>query len=449
MHTRAWSMIFYKLFIYGFPPLAYIWFCDNRYAEVFWRITLMDKVWIIRTRQIRLAIAFVLIACGFLQVGFADAEQVLNFFEAARTGRSGRIEKLLADGTSISSQDRSGKTALHHAAQNGHVGTVSFLLANGIDASIMDNEGLGAYDYAMLNGHSQTASIISKYVHVLMPTLKYRDLAAFEKAIGKPGCLLKSTHVWFFAPKEYDSSARTILPYLSGAYDELHRITGIHTEYIIVVYSFPEGHKEAFGGTSNCVLYYDDSNLRLEDFLEWRKHKVPHVSGYIEEIAHNFVHAARLQFGWEMVGWSISVHATGKVAPTAVFLRNLRRTRQGQYETYKQYKKLDCTFPPDIPGNLVDRIHAYLLWQCEKNYGPDFWKDFFANAKARREDFTEAARLKGQNAARNRRYQLSVECFDALKNINFKKMLQQAGISLTTDIESLDPENKNWNRKLH
>ena len=410
---------------------------------------MIDKAWVIIIKQIRRAIVFALIVSAFLQVASGGAEQVLTFFEAARTGRQGGIEKLLAEGTPISLQDRSGKTALHHAAQNGHVGTVNFLLANGIDASIMDNEGLGAYDYALLNGHSQTAPIISKYIRVLNPTLKYRDLPAFEKAIGKPGCLLKSTHIWFFAPKEYESSARTILPYLSGAYDELHRITGIHTEYVIVVYNYPKGHKEAFGGTSNCVLYYDDSNLRLEDFQEWRKHKVPHVSGYIEEIAHNFVHAARLQFGWEMVGWSISVHATRKVAPTGVLLRNLRRTRQGQYETYKQYKKLDYTFPPDIPGNLVDRIHAYLLWQCEKKYGPDFWKDFFANVNARRDDFAEASRLKGRNAARNRRYQLSVECFDALKNINFKKMLQQAEISLTTDIKSLNPENKDWNRKLH
>ncbi len=409
----------------------------------------MHKPWITMIKQIRHAIAFALIACAFLQTGSANGEQLPKFFQAARTGRLRSIEKLLAEGTPIASQDRSGKTALHHAAQNGHIGTVTFLLDNGIDASIMDNEGLGAYDYALLNGHSQTASIISKYVRVLKPTLKYRDLPAFEKAIGKPGCLLKSTHVWFFAPKEYESSARTILPYLTAAYDELHRITGIHAEYIIVVYSFPKGHKEAFGGTSNCVLYYDDSNLRLEDFEEWRKQKVPHVSGYVEEIAHNFVHAARVQFGWEMVGWSVSVHATRKVAPTGVLLRNLRRTRQGQYETYKQYKKLDCTFPPDIPGNLVDRIHAYLLWQCEKKYGPDFWKDFFANVKTRHEDFVEAAEIKGQNAKRNRRYQLSVECFDALKNINFKEMLQQAQISLTTDIKSLDPENKNWNRKLH
>ena len=410
---------------------------------------MMDKPWITIIEQIRRAVVLAVIACAFLQVGSARAEQAPDFFEAARTGSPGRIEKLLAEGIPISSQDRSGKTALHHAAQNGHVATVSLLLDNGIDASLTDNEGLGAYDYALSNGHSRTASIISKYVRVLKPTLKYRDLPAFEKAIGKPGCLLKSKHVWFFAPKEYESSARIILPYLRRAYDELHRITGIHTEYIIVVYSFPKGHKEAFGGTSNCVLYYDDSNLRLKDFEEWRKQKVPHVSGYIEEIAHNFVHAARVQFGWEMVGWSVSVQATRQVAPTGVFLGNLRRTRQMQYETYKQYKKLDRTFPPDIPGNLVDRIHAYLLWQCEKKYGSDFWRDFFVNVKARREEFAEASRIKGQNAARNRRYQLSVECFDALENINFKKMLQQAGISLTTDIKSLDPENKNWNRKLH
>jgi hypothetical protein len=282
----------------------------------------------------------------------------------------------------------------------------------------------------------------------LKPSLKYKNLRSFEDAIGKPGCLLKSEKIWFFAPKEYESSSKVILPYLTAAYEELFEITGTDTEYIIVVYNFPEGHKDAFGGTSNCVLWYDDSNLRLENFEEWTKYKVPHVSGYIEEMAHNFVHARKVQFGWEMVGWSISIQASKKVAANPAFLRQLKNTRKTQLITFKKYLKNKLTFPSDVPANKVDRIHAFILGQCEKKYGNNFWRDFFANVEKRSKSLKEAVKLKGGKAIRNRRYQISIECFEELKGIDFKRKLSKYGISLTASIKSLEPESKKWNRKL-
>lgn len=381
------------------------------------------------------------------------AEDLPPLHAAAAKGDISEVEKLIADGCDINLQDTLGKTALHYAAENGHGQTVSVLLKHGSNITLKDNSGFTAYDYALRNGHGGTASILKPYSAslqgIINPNLKYRTQAEFESVIKKPACLLKDENVWFFAPKEYEASAKIIFPYLVKAYDELYAITGIPTEYIIVVYNFPKGHKEAFGGTSNCVIYYDDSNLRLDSFEEWTTYKVPHVSGYIEEMAHNFVHASKVQFGWEMVGWSIGVETIKKVSLNPVFLTNLKQTRQGQMKTFQRYKKGNYIFPQDIPANQVDRIHAFLLWQCERRYGTRFWKDFFANIKARHEDFKKAAELNGDDAIRNRRYQLSIECFDALDKIDFKDMLTENEISLTTDIKSLRPEDPDWNRKLH
>jgi hypothetical protein len=47
----------------------------------------------------------------------------------------------------------------------------------------------------------------------------------------------------------------------------------------MVVYHLPKG----WGGTGECVIEYDYTNLDFASSAEWTRHKVPHVSGYIED----------------------------------------------------------------------------------------------------------------------------------------------------------------------
>ena len=390
-------------------------------------------------------------------VRFADSP----LHQGAKNGETGRIEDALKAGADINVRDESGKTALHYAAEDGHVQTTEFLLTKGADPAIRDAEGRTAQELAVANGHEQTAEVIEGATgkapeaneaptatkrpeppavpegQTLNPNLKYPDLASFEATTGQPGCLLKSEHVWLFAAKPLEEEAGIVHEYLVKAYDALYSIVGVHTEYIIVVYNFPKGHKDAFGGTSNCTIWYDDTNLRFDEHEEWREHKVPHLSGQIEEMAHNFNYT---QFGWEMVGWSIGVKAAEQVAGNPIFAQELADTRRRQAETFERYKAFGNTFPADIEPNLVDRIHAYLLWQCEQAYGPTFWQDFFREAKKERE------RLRTDN--RDERYRTTIECFDRLPGLEFKQMLQANGISLTTDVKSLNPTKPGWNRKL-
>jgi hypothetical protein len=421
----------------------------RRAKENVLRSAIMHHTIIQRTAQCLILFVFILLFPN----SSVYAEESFPLHRAASKGEIKEIEKLIVDAYKINLQDTSGKTALHYAAENGHGQTVAILLEYGSDATLKDNDGLTAYDYALRNGHERTATILKSYSgllqRIIKPSLKYRTQDEFESTIDKPACLLKDENVWFFAPEEHEAAAKIIFSYLVKAYDELNSITGIHTEYIVVIYNFPKGHKDAFGGTSNCVIYYDDSNLHLNTFEEWNKYGVPHISGYVEEMAHDFVHASGVQFGWEMIGWSIGTEVMKRVLPNPVFLEGLKQTRQGQLETYKRYRKGNYTFPQDIPANQVDRIHAFLLWRCEQKYGAGFWESFFGEVKKRHKDFEKANELEGGDTARNRRYQLSIECFDALDKIDFKEMLVQNEISLTTDIKSLCPENSNWDRKLH
>lgn len=60
---------------------------------------------------------------------------------AAQYGDLDRIEKLLSQGTSADSRDRSGYTALHYAARNGHVEACECLLRNGADVNAVTKSG--------------------------------------------------------------------------------------------------------------------------------------------------------------------------------------------------------------------------------------------------------------------------------------------------------------------
>jgi hypothetical protein len=254
--------------------------------------------------------------------------------------------------------------------------------------------------------------------------------------------------VCFFAPGRREKEARIVFPYLVKAYDELYQIVGAHTNYKIVVYAFPKGNPHGWGGTSDCSIEYDDSNLDLEQQPEWTKYKVPHVAGYIEEMAHSFVHAAEAQFGWEMIGWSLRAQVSLKIAANPILAAQIRTTREEQKRTFDQYCVNGHVFPKDLPAEQCDRIHGWILYQCASKYGPDFWSDFFGEVRTQKQALNDAVRLGEGDKIRNARYQITVACFDGLRGIEFKKTLMDAGISLTTDVKSLHPEAPGWNRRL-
>jgi len=228
----------------------------------------------------------------------------------------------------------------------------------------------------------------------------------------------------------------------------LYSIVGVHTKYKMVVYHFPEGHPDGWGGTSECVIWYSYKNLDPNAWPEWRRYKVPHVSGHIEEMAHNFVSATGTQFGWEMVGWTLGVQATRKVAASPFFTKNLVATRRGQMKTFQQYIRGGYIFPDDLGSNQVDRIHAHILRLCERRYGGDFWPDFFAEIRKAQGRIADARRRWHGDERRNALYRISVDCFDRLDGIEFKSMLKRYRISLTTDVKSLKVEDDGWDRRL-
>jgi hypothetical protein len=272
--------------------------------------------------------------------------------------------------------------------------------------------------------------------------------ASYERVIGEPGVMMEADHVRFYAPKKREEEARIVHGYLVRAYNELHQIVGVHTKDKIVVYALPEDSPYRVGRTTQCKIWYTYKNLIFESQPEWQQHRVPHVSGYIEEMAHNFVGASLATFGNEAVGWSISKIVSEKVAGNPIHQRSLVNARKIQTKTFAEYKRLDNTFPKNIAPNLCDRIHAYLLYRCQRLYGPRFWSDFFKEVRNVRAELQAADRSGPGDQRRNARYRITIDCFDRLMKGQFKKMLKEHEISLTTDVRSIPYKSAKWKGKL-
>jgi hypothetical protein len=149
-----------------------------------------------------------------------------------------------------------------------------------------------------------------------------------------------------------------------------------------------------------------------------------------------------------MLGWSISAKVCQKIAPNPIYQQSLSDTQRGQEETWQAYMKNSHTFPSNVPGDQVDRIHAHLLRQAEQDHGTNFWPDFFAEVRKQQAAFG-APEAKGDSGpALNLRYRLTVECLNRLPGLDFKKRLEQSGVSTTVAIQSLKPTQSAWNRKL-
>lgn len=278
--------------------------------------------------------------------------------------------------------------------------------------------------------------------------LKFPSLASYAKEIKEPAVVLDDDNVRLYAPKAREKEARIIFPYLVKAYSEFYRIVGMHTRSKIVVYHFPQGNPNGWGGTSECTIWYSYENLDLASLDEWKRHRMPHVSGYIEEMGHNFVAASMATFGWEMIGFILSTHVSQTVAGNPTNSKGIEAGKKTHADRFARYRKGGNIWPKDLPPNLCDSVHAHLLRQCEAAYGATFWPDFFREIRNDRPALAAASRIGTANERRDARYRLTVDCLDRLMQGRIKPMLTESGVSLTTDVKSLKPLDRNWNRKL-
>ena len=80
--------------------------------------------------------------------------------EAARTGNTAQLERLVAQGAPVNAPDEAGRTALMLAVMNNHAATVQRLLALGANAAVRDREGFTALQHARRLGLDGIAALL-------------------------------------------------------------------------------------------------------------------------------------------------------------------------------------------------------------------------------------------------------------------------------------------------
>lgn len=85
---------------------------------------------------------------------------VEEFLQAARYGDLEDVQACLAQGTSVSSQDTQGRTALHMASANGHLEIVRYLVENGANVNMCNLEQNTPLHYAVLNAHKAVVEFL-------------------------------------------------------------------------------------------------------------------------------------------------------------------------------------------------------------------------------------------------------------------------------------------------
>ena len=80
--------------------------------------------------------------------------------EAARSGNTTELERLIAQGAPVNSPDEAGRTALILAVMNKHTATAQRLLALGANAAVKDREGFTALQHARRLGLDGIAALL-------------------------------------------------------------------------------------------------------------------------------------------------------------------------------------------------------------------------------------------------------------------------------------------------
>lgn len=88
--------------------------------------------------------------------------QQQELFKSAHAGRLPEVKALVAEGVSVTYQDKEKRTALILAANNGHTSVVEFLYSKGSDINAMDKDGMTPLMYTAKRSFNETASFLLK-----------------------------------------------------------------------------------------------------------------------------------------------------------------------------------------------------------------------------------------------------------------------------------------------
>lgn len=253
------------------------------------------------------------------------------------------------------------------------------------------------------------------------------SLERYEKSLGDRGTLVKSAHLWIFAPYKYAAKAKALAPVLEEAYAEMVKIYGMHPLFKFSIEHFPEGHEGGWGGISGeGTIGYPLS--ALQKFAELKKRDVRGFAGYTEEMSHGFKDYFKCGGTYEALGVAVQEVFVRRMVPKRVADAFWNWRHEEWEETTRAY--LDAGFknpdPKKYPWNvLYTRILNHLFLSFQEEYGPEMWTDFFQII--RQMDYPL------HRAEKRLRMKVYAEIFSALFGRDMREEFEKYGIDLDAD----------------
>jgi hypothetical protein len=211
------------------------------------------------------------------------------------------------------------------------------------------------------------------------------SLARYENEVGAKGIVVKSSHIWIFAPIEFATEAKRLSLCLERAYYEMKEIYDIDTLFKFSVEHYPRDpngyrHKRAWGGISGQgTIGYETETLKR--FARLEKSDVRGFAGYTEEMSHGFKSYYKCEGTYEALGVAVQEEIVRRMVSAQVADAFWLPEHNKWNDTCKAYlaagkKNPD---PERYPWNVFyTRILNRLFLELRNEYGPRMWPDFFA-----------------------------------------------------------------------
>jgi hypothetical protein len=252
-------------------------------------------------------------------------------------------------------------------------------------------------------------------------------LARYENEIGGKGSLIRSDHVWVFAPAKHVAAAKALAAFLEKAYAEMRTIYGMDTVFLFSVEHYPKGHKRGWGGISGAgtIGYTFDA---LEKYARLRTRDVNGFVGYTEEMSHGFKAYYRCDGTYEALGVAVQEDVVRRLVPARVADAFWLPEHAKWRTTHEAYLKAGRKNPDPATypwGVLYTRILNDVFLQLRSEYGPAMWRDFFR--VLREKDYPL------HRATNTQRMGVYADIFSTLFKRDMRKEFNQFGIDLDVD----------------
>ncbi|MCK4283103.1 MAG: hypothetical protein KAX44_02210 [Candidatus Brocadiae bacterium] len=253
------------------------------------------------------------------------------------------------------------------------------------------------------------------------------SLQRYEKELGRKGTVVKSAHLWVFAPHQFAEEANALASFLERAYAEMKDIYGMGTVFKFSVEHYPRGHKRGWGGISGggTIGYTIES---LQRFGRLGTGDVRGFAGYTEEMSHGFNAYYKCGGTYEALGVAVQEEVVRRLVPRRIADAFWLREHEKWDDTQRAYLAAGCRNPDPgkYPWNvLYTRILNGLFLKLRNEYGPAMWRDFFR--QIRETDYPL------HRAKKTERMRIYADIFSELFGRDMRKEFTEFGIDLDAD----------------